>query len=647
MSSTKVIGKARLSGRGLAAVLVLGVLGAGTASAQIAFSDQTAAAGLVHHPNMYDDLSSGGMFAGGAVADFNVDGWPDIFLLGGGDALDALFLNNGDGTFTDRAADWGLGTPHRGLGATAGDFNNDGWPDLYVTSGGALTGGNRAGQHRLYRNNGDGTFTDVATAAGVNQSSPISPIATGAAFGDYDLDGDLDLFVCTWEGYDGNRLFRNDGNETFTDVTLAAGIEQDLFFGFSPRFVDMNGDRYPELLVAADFMTSRYFVNNQDGTFTDITAASGTGLDDNGMGTTVGDFNRDGLPDWYVTSIYWGTSKKGNYLYVNQGNDQYTALPESAGAKQGGWGWGTDAVDFDHDGYLDLVETNGWTAQYENVSAFLFHNNGDMTFGETQDGSGFDHTGQGRSILLLDYDRDGDMDIAITSYDEPVKLFRNDLSGPDTNWIEIRLDTSGDPALAPDGYGAKVIATAGGVTQYFWLNGGATYLGRSQPVAHFGLYDATSVDLVVEWPDGSTTSLFAVPVNQILTLTPVVAGAPGEASRQSEAAEQLLAGYNGATGEIEVSYTPGCGCTNHTIYYGDLANVASYDYAGAACWRGANGSTSFDPAGVTDAFFLIVGNDGTIEGGYGRDGSGAERLEDTSTVGCDLPQDLSGTCDLP
>jgi hypothetical protein len=626
-------------------VLAAAALAGGALSAQVAFSDQTAAAGLSHTTNLFMDISQRQMFCGGAVGDFNRDGWPDIFLLGGGGAPDALYINQG-GTFSEESAAWGVDLVHRGHGATAGDFNNDGWPDIYVTSSGDMTEGSRVGQHLLYRNNGNGTFTNVALAAGVSLTSAVNLTFTGAAFGDYDLDGDLDLMVCNWDGQDGNRLFRNNGDETFTNATAAAGVGFH-YYGFSPRFVDMNGDRYPELLISADFGSSQYYINDGDGTFT-RSDTSGTGLDTNGMGGTVGDFNRDGLPDWYVTSIYAETNEiqDGNYLYVNQGNHTYTPLPESAGAKDGGFGWGTDAVDCDHDGWVDLIETNGWPPpEFLAENSYIFRNNGDLTFNEVQGGtSGFDHVSQGRSLMLLDYDRDGDMDVLLTGWDEPVALYRNEVSGPNTNWIQLHLDTSGADGLAPEGYGSRVIATAGGVTQYDWITGGATYLGRSQPVAHFGLGAATSVDLTVEWADGSTTTLLDVAANQILTVAPSVAGAPGAASPQSTPESLMSVGYDDATGVIGIAYTPACDATNHTVYFGDLADVATYDYSGAACGRGTSGTTSFHPGAIENVFFVIVGNTGVVEGSYGADGDGAERPEDTGTAGCDLPLDLSGTC---
>jgi hypothetical protein len=351
-----------------------------------------------------------------------------------------------------------------------------------------------------------------------------------------------------------------------------------------------------------------------------------------------------------VTSIFADTTNQdGNYLYINQGNHQYTVLPAASGARDGGWGWGADALDLDHDGFIDLAETNGWPlAEWAAENSYLFRNNGDMTFTEAQGGaSGFDYVGQGRSLMLLDYDRDGDMDVLITGWDEPVVLFRNDVSGPNTRWIEIALDTTGDPGLAPEGYGSRVVATTGSVSQYSWVNGGATYLGRSQPVAHFGLGGASLVDLTVEWSDGTTTAVPDVATNQILTLGPTIAGNPGEASGGSNPAGQMRARYDKATGRIDVTYTPSCGSSNHTIYYGPLSSVSAYIYSGAACGRGMSGTTSFVPAGVSNAFFVIVGNTGAVEGSYGVNGLGAQRPEDTATPACDLPQNLTATCAGP
>jgi hypothetical protein len=618
---------------------------AGPALAQT-FSDQTAASGLNFTTSVAPDIVIGEHYPGGAVGDFNRDGWPDLFLIGGGGAgvPDALFINQGDGTFVNQAASWGVALVHRGRGAAVGDYDRNGWPDIYVTSGGDLSSIDRPGQHILYRNNGNGTFTNVATAAGVNWTS-VKKLTTSATWGDYDLDGDLDLMVMTWDiPNDGNRLFRNNGNGTFTDVTVAAGVTSNVH-GFASRFVDMNGDRWPELLLVADFGTSKVLKNNGNGTFTNVTPGSGTALESNGMGTCVGDFNRDGLQDWHVTSAYRDNpslNKDGNYLYVNQGAHLYVALPHASGLQDGGWGWGSESIDFDHDGHIDVAETNGWDdAEYLNEPSYLYRNNGDMTFTR----SDLPKNAEGRSLMTLDYDRDGDLDIVITCYNAPVMLWRNDVSGPGRNWLEVFLDTSAAPALAPEGLGARLTAQTGAITQHFYMSRGATYLGQSQNLAHFGLGSATDVDvLTVEWPDGTTTVWNDVPANQSITISPGTAGAPGESSDPELPADQMRASWNRVSGAIDVSYTPACGASNHTIYYGELAQVAGYGYSGAACGRGTSGTTSFVPGTLDAAFFVIVGNTGLLEGSYGRRSTGQERPQDTATPGCDLPQDLSTSC---
>ena len=640
--------------RGIAAASLALAIGAITStaalSAEPAFSDQTAAAGLIFTPSMMTDLVKPELYVGGSVGDFNQDGWPDLFLLGGGLVADALFVNDGDGTFTEEAAAWGIALAHRGQGAIVGDYDGNGWPDIYITSGGDLTDADRTGQHILYRNNADGSFTDVAAAAGVNQTSATFLAHASSAFGDYDLDGDLDLFVTNWAGVDitpdGNRLFRNDGADTFTDVTITAGIVND-FSGFAPRFADMDGDRYPELLIAADFRTSRYYINDTDGTFTDGTVASMTNMDKNGMGAAIADFNRDGLMDWYVTSIHIDppSFKDGNYLYINLGNHIFDPQTEASGVMDGGWGWGTEALDFDHDGWVDIAETNGWfTMDYPTEPSYLFRNNGNLTFTEVHQSAGFIHTLEGRSLMTLDYDGDGDLDIVITAYDNPVTLFRNDISGSDANWLTVKLDTSADPTLAPDGIGSRLIATTGNVSQYFYLGGGASYLGQSQLIAHFGLGTATAVDeLTIEWANGSVSVLTDVPANQRVNAGPPIAGVPGEASR-FPVPGQMRPSWNAATGRIDLKYRPACGASNHTIYYGDLADLATYGYSGAACWLGSTGNTSFDPGPLDSIFFLVVGNTGLVEGSYGFASGLLQRPESTGLASCDYPLELAATC---
>ncbi len=490
------------------------------------FTDVTAQAGL-NAPFAFamtgvpPDMLS--MPAGGAVGDFNRDGWPDVFVLCGGHRPDALFINNGDGTFTDQAASWGVAVAHLGVGAAVGDYNHDGWPDIYVTSFGDPNSTGAPGQHKLYRNNGDGTFTDVAAAAGVAWTSLSMPDGWSAAWGDYDHDGDLDLAVAGWmNGSGGNKLFRNNGDGTFTDVTSVLNFDMTPVRGFAPRFCDMDGDLWPELLWVADFETSKYFINNRDGTFTEYTQPAGVGLDTNGMGQTVGDFDNDGRIDWYVTSIWRSPTIGGNMLYMNQGNHSYQELSRTAGVNDGGWGWGTVAVDLNHDGWLDIVETNGWWSGHVGEMNRVFLNNADGTFSEVAASVGMTFTGQGRGLVSLDYDRDGDMDILVFANDGNLALYRNDLSGPDTHWLEVRLDTSQRSDLPPDGIGARIEVTAGGLKQVRLIDGGSNYLSNSEPIAHFGLGASTTVQHVrVFWPDGTVTQRTRVPADRRITLRPL------------------------------------------------------------------------------------------------------------------------------
>jgi hypothetical protein len=527
MASTSIATAATLS------FTVIACLERPTHAAPPAFSNQTNASGVAT-----THLTSGfaqSQYAGGAcVGDFNNDGFQDLFVLKGGNnnMPDRLFINNGDGTFTDQAASWGVALAHRGKGCAVGDMNNDGWLDIYVTSAGPAAGSPQVGQYKLYKNNGNGTFTNIAASAGVATGNPTQPDAWSACFGDYDLDGDLDLFVGGFTTFSpsnlANRLYRNNGDETFTDVTASIG----LFNGVGPiaclsaSLVDMNGDRYPELLLGGDFkgagfIGSRYFKNDGDGTFTDATVTSGTGQEENGMGQTIGDFNNDLKLDWYVTSIYNGSNWTGNKLYRGNGQHQFIQYAAAADVDDGGYGWGAAAVDFNHDGLTDILETNGDSSTgspYANEQSYLWMNDGDNTFTEMALTAGLAHFGKGRALLNFDYDNDGDQDVVIAANNEPLFLFRNDLAGADANWLRVFLDTSGTD-LAPNGFGASVFITVNGVMQTRSINGHNSFIGVSELSAHFGVGSATMIDEVrVSWSDGTETFLQNVQANQTLTI---------------------------------------------------------------------------------------------------------------------------------
>jgi len=502
------------------------------------FSDQTTNAGIDLVTTRPLSLSGKlDMTTGAAVGDFNNDGWTDLFALGGGVAPDALYINDGDGTFTEQAESWGVAAVHVGAAVAVGDYDKDGTLDIFVTSLGQVNDF-IPGQHRLYRNTGENGFVNVAESAGVATSSVNEADSFGATFGDYDLDGDLDLAVTGWDmSSSGVTLFQNNGNGTFTNVTEQSGVLKTQVAGFAPCFNDMDGDQWPELLIAGDFNTSQYFVNNGDGTFTNETTAAGITADAYGMGAAVADLNNDGLDDWFITSIYdtktdtdaIGMPKRaGNCLYYNQGNHRFSEQATTAAVDDGAWGWGTAAVDVNHDGWLDLLETNGWKRddnQFLNQPNRLWMNNGDETYTEMASEAGFDDAFQGRGLINMDYDNDGDQDIVVTSHDDKLRLYRNDQTGTENNWLRIYLDTQNSPTMAPNGFGARVIVTAGGQTYYRTINGCSSYLSQGELSAHFGLNAAPMVDkITVQWPDGTgetvETVLEEVAVNQTLTITP-------------------------------------------------------------------------------------------------------------------------------
>lgn len=514
-------------------------------SPPLQFTEMGVRAGLSrNHPGA---ISAPPTAPGGVAADFNGDGWQDLFYATGGGAPDQLFINRRDGTFVDYARQAGLARVHRAHGAAAADFDGDGAIDLFIPSAGPEEPGlPPPGNLLLYRGNGDGTFKCCVPYHDPDERLERDVGGMAAAFGDYDLDGDLDLFVGNWaSGIRGNVLFRNDGDGSFTEVAAAAGVADDQVIAFAAQFVDLNGDRYPELIIAGDFGSSRYYRNDGNGTFTNKTLDSGTGREANGMGSTVADLNNDGLFDWYVTSVSTKspmdrTPGTGNTLYLNQGEDQFIEVARSAQVRDGGWGWGVEAVDLDHDGLRDLVTTTGWIGtngaelyEWENQSAFLFYNTGSgadgvPSFAQMDVASiGLRHRLQGRALITLDYDSDGDRDIVIFNYNARPSLFRNDLGGPngpssatDTRWLRVFLDTSQTPVLAPNGWGATVTVTAGGYSQHAVIGAGG-FFGASELSAHFGLGEADRAEkLIVNWPDGRSTVLRDVPANQTLTVLP-------------------------------------------------------------------------------------------------------------------------------
>ena len=302
----------------------------------------------------------------------------------------------------------------------------------------------------------------------------------------------------------------------------------------------MDGDRFPELLIAGDYGTSRYFLNDGGHHFRDLTAASGTGAGAMGMGSAFGDFDGDGRFDWYLTSVYARTGtesvRNGNQLYLNEGRHRFREASVAAGVNHGGWGWGAVAADLNHDGVLDLAATNGWTrANHQGDLEWLseptrvYLGRGVEAGGEAggavpafdfvQEQVGLHHRDQGRGLIAFDYDNDGDRDILIVNLSGPVSLFRNDLTGPGTNYLRVFLDRGRSRGVAPDGVGALVSIRAGETEQQRSIGGEGVYLGSGELSAHFGVGAASVIDeLTVTWPDGTVTALQSVPANQTLTI---------------------------------------------------------------------------------------------------------------------------------
>ncbi len=488
------------------------------AQSAVQFTDVTAGSGLdsfSHSPNPGSVPGLNEWIMGGfGVADFNGDGWPDIFVPRGGVGLDRLFINNGNGTFGNQAAKRGVAVAHAGNGVSCADFDGDGDIDIFMTSYGSGSDNlGQVGRNRLYRNDG-AFFSEIAASAGVAFTSTTVSAGDGAAWGDIDLDGDLDLVVCAWSGTTlGNRMFRNDGG-VFVDVTDSAIVFHTMW-GFQPLIVDVTGDGFPEVLIAADFQTSRAYRNLRNGTFALATAELGMGVDDNGMGICVGDFDRNRAIDTYVTSLHTETPADGaftgNALYMNRGDGVTTEDSAARGCNDGGWGWGAVAGDFDHDGWEDIAEVNGRNGgEWANEQEYIYRNTGGGRFERLGAETGIALAADARCVGTIDFDRDGDLDLVVLVNSGPLRLYRND-SPKSGRWLEVDLAAGAESRCAPQGMGAVVECQVGGVTYRRWMHSGSGYHSSSEPVVHFGLPTAEASCLVrVLWPSGQTSELTGV-----------------------------------------------------------------------------------------------------------------------------------------
>ncbi len=435
-------------------------------------------------------IPSGGYGHGAAFGDYNGDGRPDLYVIAYS-ADNSLYRNNGGGTFTDLAASAGVHNPaERDRGMASADYDNDGDLDIYIMTGSTLS--------VLYRNNGNNTFSDVTEAAGVNMTGQ----GQGVAWGDYDQDGLLDLFAA--QTVENNRLFRQNPDHTFSDVTLAAGIG-----GYSeslqPVFFDVDLDGDLDLFVTRkELEPNLLYINNGDGTFTEQAGARGIAAPTpHSQGAAVGDYDRDGDFDVYVCSY-----DTPNMLFRNEGGF-FTEVAASAGVSVGAAGnRGALFADFDNDGWLDLYVTR-------NNSNFLFRNNGNGTFVNLSAASGADDPHRGYSPSFADYDADGDLDLFFTNTGQNSVLYRNE--GTSNHWLQI--DPIGD-ASNRDGVGARLTVWIGNQKQVQMVIAGQAYLCTgSDLTVPFGLGANARVDsLIIQWPSGIEDRHYGIAADQKLVL---------------------------------------------------------------------------------------------------------------------------------
>lgn len=496
------------------------------------FTDITAFAGINHtHGYLESDIDETDpsyerilQGAGVAAGDYDQDGWTDLYVTSGSSGSNLLYRNQGDGTFVDVAENAGINfNGRKDTGATFADVDGDGWPDLFL-------GGVNGTPPLLLHNNQNGTFSDITEDSGL--AGIINSYS--ASFADYDRDGDLDAYISHWNTSDqASYLFQNDGTGIFTDISTQAGIPNGLMADYTPIFSDINNDGWLDLLVAADFNTSQVYLNNQNGTFSNITDDNVI-TDDNGMGAAVGDYDNDGDMDWFVSSIFdpngisqgdvpgASTGATGNRLYRNKGDGTFEDVVENAGVRIGSWGWGSCFTDFNNDTHLDIFHVNGYTtgafnnnAQFLTDGSRLFLSNGDGTFRNGEIETEFSDNGQGRGITCFDFDLDGDIDIFIANNQQAPTLFRND-GGNDMNYLHISLGGS-DANL--DAIGARISLTINDQTQTREIYAGNNYISNNPPIAYFGLGDADSIDEIrIQWPDGDIQTFSNVSANQILTI---------------------------------------------------------------------------------------------------------------------------------
>src|ERR1700730_9434991 len=492
---------------------------------------------------------------GVAFIDYDNDGWVDLLVLSGTrlegappDATNRLYKNNRDGTFTDVTVKSGLVRTGWASAVTVGDYDNDGFDDIFITN---------YGENALYHNNGDGTFADVTDKAGLRH--PGARYGSGCTWVDYDRDGRLDLFVanylnttleklpkpgenadCNWKGvpvHCGPRglppgfvqLFRNNGDGTFTDVSGSSRVAAASgAYPMTAVAADYDNDGWPDIYVACDFTPSWLFRNQHDGTFREEglergVALSEDGLEQAGMGIGIGDYDLDGNLDMFKTNFADDT----NVLYRNDGKGNFddVTIRSGLGVETRYVGWGTGIVDLDNDGFPDLFVATG--SVYPEVERRLptypfrtprlvFRNLGDGRFEELMEGAGSAVTAahSSRGCAFGDFDNDGDMDILVMNMNEPPSLLRNDVSGGG-HWLKVLLVGVQTNRSA---IGTRVVARYGGRRQAQERLAQSSFYSANDRRLHFGLGTETAADLTIRWTNGTTETIPNVAADQLVTI---------------------------------------------------------------------------------------------------------------------------------
>jgi enediyne biosynthesis protein E4 len=533
-------------------------IGATPETSTVQFRDVTQPSGIrfVHNNGAFGKkFLPETMGPGVAFIDYDNDGWPDIFLVNGMDwpghiqkhSTPKLYHNNHDGTFTDVTHKAGLDVEMYGMGVAVGDYDNDGYDDLFVTA---------YGQSRLFHNNGNGTFSDATQKAGLLGAKEFS---TSAAWVDYDKDGQLDLVVgnyvqwtpetdlyctldgksksyCTPESYKGKsvRLWHNRGNGAFEDVTQKAGLGEPTSKTLGVAVLDYDNDGWPDLLFSNDTQPNKLYRNNGNGTFTEKAVIAGVAFSEDGvaragMGVDAGDYDHSGSPSVLITNF----SNQMLSLYHNEGKGLFVdeaPRSEIGRASLLTLGFGCFFFDYDLDGWPDVLVANGHIdADIERVQAnvkyamppHLFRNLGNGTFTEVTKtlGASFVAPRVGRGAAYADTNNDGRLDVLLSTNGGPVYLFRNEVQGPSATNRSLRIKLTGTKSNR-DGIGAIAKLTAGGETQTQMLRSGSSYLSASELVLTFGLAQREKADIVeIRWPSGQVDRLTNVAAGQTIGVT--------------------------------------------------------------------------------------------------------------------------------